>query len=110
MLKHLLAGAAALALANAAYAETYAIQAGHLIVDAAQAERGPSTVVVENGRITRIDNGFTAPPGAIVIDQRCATYPAIRLPRGMPPRKASMKIDITRPRISSLVVSCTSEL
>ena len=73
MLKHLLAGAAALALANAAYAETYAIQAGHLIVDAAQAERGPSTVVVENGRITRIDNGFTAPPGAIVIDQRSRT-------------------------------------
>jgi imidazolonepropionase-like amidohydrolase len=73
MLNHLLAGAAALATANAAHAETYAIQAGRLIVDAAQAERGPSTVVVENGRITRIDNGFTAPAGAIVVDQRTRT-------------------------------------
>ena len=65
MLNHLLAGAAALATANAAHAETYAIQAGRLIVDAAQAERGPSTVVVENG--------FTAPAGAIVVDQRTRT-------------------------------------
>jgi hypothetical protein len=46
MLKHLLVGAAALAFAaTAANAETYAIQAGRLIVDAAQAERGPSTVI-----------------------------------------------------------------
>src|SRR5438270_5520829 len=73
MLKHLLAGAAALAFATAATAETYAIQAGRLIVDAAQAERGPSTVIVENGRISRIDNGFTAPAGAIVVDQRAHT-------------------------------------
>jgi imidazolonepropionase-like amidohydrolase len=73
MLKHLLAGAAALAVASIANAETYAIQAGHLIVDAAQAQRGPSTVVVENGRISRIDNGFTTPAGAIVIDERSRT-------------------------------------
>ena len=73
MLKHLLAGAAALVAATAANAETYAIQAGHLIVDAAQAERGASTVIVDNGRISRIDNGFTAPAGAIVIDERSRT-------------------------------------
>ena len=73
MIKQLLAGAAALALAGAANAETYAIQAGHLIVDAAQAERGASTVIVDNGRITRIDNGFTAPAGAIVVDERNRT-------------------------------------
>jgi imidazolonepropionase-like amidohydrolase len=73
MLKHLLAGAAALAVASAAQAETYAIQAGHLIVDAAQPERGASTVIVENGRISRIDSGFTAPAGAIVVDQRSRT-------------------------------------
>jgi imidazolonepropionase-like amidohydrolase len=73
MLKHLLAGAAALALATVANADTYAIQAGHLIVDAAQAERGASTVIVENGRIARVDNGFTAPPGAIVVDERSRT-------------------------------------
>jgi imidazolonepropionase-like amidohydrolase len=73
MIKHLLAGAAALALAGAANAETYAIQAGHLIVDAAQAERGPSTVIVDNGRIVRVENGFTAPAGAIVVDERART-------------------------------------
>src|SRR2546423_2768664 len=73
MLRHLLTGAAALVLATAANAETYAIQAGRLIVDAAQPERGPSTVVVENGRISRIDSGFTAPAGAIVVDEHNMT-------------------------------------
>jgi len=55
----LLVGSATLALATAAHAETYAIQAGKLIVDAAQPARGNSTVIVENGRISRIDSGFT---------------------------------------------------
>src|SRR6478672_12691126 len=73
MLGKLFAGAAALAMAAQADAETYAIQAGHLIVDAAQAERGNSTVIVENGRIARIESGFTAPNGAIVVDQRSRT-------------------------------------
>jgi imidazolonepropionase-like amidohydrolase len=73
MLKALLVGAAALAVATSASAETYAIQAGRLIVDAAQAERGASTVIVDNGRISRIDAGFTAPAGAIVIDERSRT-------------------------------------
>jgi imidazolonepropionase-like amidohydrolase len=73
MLKALLAGSAALSIAAAANAETYAIQAGHLIIDAAQPARGNSTVVVDNGRISRIDNGFTAPPGAIVVDERSRT-------------------------------------
>ncbi|MES2135745.1 MAG: amidohydrolase family protein [Pseudomonadota bacterium] len=73
MLKHLLAGAAALAVASAANAETYAIQAGRLIVDAAQPARGASTIIVDNGRISRIDNGFTAPAGAIVVDERSKT-------------------------------------
>jgi imidazolonepropionase-like amidohydrolase len=73
MFKQLLAGAAALAMTATADAATYAIQAGHLIVDAAQPARGASTVVVDNGRITRIDNGFTAPAGAIVVDERSRT-------------------------------------
>src|SRR5690242_19150289 len=73
MIKHLLAGAAALAFAAAAEAETYAIQAGRLITDAAQPERGPSTVIVENGRISRIESGFTAPAGAMVVDERNRT-------------------------------------
>jgi imidazolonepropionase-like amidohydrolase len=73
MLKHLLAGAAALVTATVANAETYAIQAGRLIVDAAKPPRGASTVIVENGRISRIDDGFTAPAGAIVVDERSKT-------------------------------------
>ena len=73
MIKALLAGAAALATAAAAHAETYAIQAGRLIVDAAQPARGNSTVIVENGRIARIENGFTAPAGAVVLDERART-------------------------------------
>ncbi len=73
MLKTLLAGVAALAMAGIAHAETYAIQAGRLIVDAAQPARGNSTVVVENGRVSRIESGFTAPAGAIVVDERSRT-------------------------------------
>jgi imidazolonepropionase-like amidohydrolase len=73
MLRALLAGAAALALATAATAQTYAIQAGRLIVDAAQPARGNSTVLVEKGRISRIDSGFTAPTGAVVVDERGKT-------------------------------------
>ena len=73
MIKTLLAGAAALAFASSAQAETYAIEAGHLIVDAALAERGPSTIIVEHGRIARIESGFTAPAGAIIVDERNRT-------------------------------------
>jgi len=73
MYKYLLAGAAALSIAAAANAETYAIQAGRLIVDAAQPARGNSTVIVDNGRIARIEPGFTAPAGAIVVDERSRT-------------------------------------
>ncbi len=73
MLKALLAGAAALVAASSVSAETYAVQAGRLIVDAAQPARGNSTVIVENGRISRIEAGFTAPPNAIVVDERSRT-------------------------------------
>jgi imidazolonepropionase-like amidohydrolase len=73
MLKRLLTGAAALSVAAIANAEPYAIQAGRLIVDAAQPARGNSTVIVDKGRIVRIDSGFTAPPGATVVDERSRT-------------------------------------
>ncbi|GAA4751087.1 amidohydrolase family protein [Sphingomonas daechungensis] len=72
MLK-LLAAVVAIATASTASAETYAIQAGRLIVDAAKPARGASTVIVENGRITRIEDGFTAPTGATVVDERSRT-------------------------------------
>jgi imidazolonepropionase-like amidohydrolase len=64
---------AALALTSAAHAETFAIQAGRLITDASLPARGPSTVIVENGRIVRIEDGATAPAGATVIDMRTKT-------------------------------------
>ena len=64
---------AAALLSSAASAETYAIQAGRLIVDASQPARGPSTVIVENGRIARIEAGATAPAGATVVDMRGKT-------------------------------------
>lgn len=73
MLKTLFAGATALASAATVNAATYAIQAGHLVVDAAQPERGNSTVIVDNGHIARIEPGFTTPAGAIVIDERTKT-------------------------------------
>ncbi len=38
-----------------------------------QPARGNSTVIVENGRISRIEAGFAAPPGAIVVDERNRT-------------------------------------
>ena len=73
MRKYLLAGAAAFAAATSANAETFAVQAGRLIVDASKPALGPSTVIVENGRVKAIDSGFTAPTGAIVVDQREST-------------------------------------
>jgi imidazolonepropionase-like amidohydrolase len=64
---------AALVASAAASAQTYAVQAGKLIVDAARPAQGPSTIIVENGRIARIENGFVAPEGATVVDQRSRT-------------------------------------
>ena len=62
--------AAAMLLFNgAAHAETYAIQAGRVIVDAAKPALGPSTITVTDGRITAIEPGATAPTGATVVDE-----------------------------------------
>ena len=72
MLKSIAAVALAL-VTSAAQAETYAIQAGRLIVDAAAPERGPSTVIVTDGRVMRIEEGATAPAGATVVDLRDKT-------------------------------------
>ncbi len=64
---------AALLAATAANAEIFAIQAGRLITDAAKPARGPSTVIVENTRVARIEDGLTAPAGATVVDMRTKT-------------------------------------
>ena len=72
MLKPVVAATLAL-LASAASGKTYAVQAGHVIVDAAAPERGASTIIVTDGRVTRIDDGTTAPAGAIVVDMHDKT-------------------------------------
>ena len=73
MIGKLLGAVALAAMSTTANAEMFAIQAGRLIVDAAKPARGPSTLIVDNGRIVRIDDGVTAPAGATVIDQRGRT-------------------------------------
>ena len=73
MKKQFVAGVAALMLASAAQAETFAIQAGRLIVDAAKPALGPSTVIVTDGRITAIESGAAAPAGATIVDMRSDT-------------------------------------
>lgn len=73
MIRNIAAALLLAASAAVAQAETYAIQAGRLIVDAAQPERGPSTVIVTDGRIIAIQPGAVAPAGATVVDQRGRT-------------------------------------
>lgn len=49
------------------------VHAGRLLDRPGQAPRGPSTVVIRDGRIVEVRDGFVAPsafPGATVIDQR----------------------------------------
>jgi imidazolonepropionase-like amidohydrolase len=59
---------ATLAAASAQAAPTY-IHAGRLIDVPGKAVRGPSTIIVDNGRIVSVSDGLTAPePGATVID------------------------------------------
>ena len=57
----------------AAGAEVVAIQAGRVVVDAAKPALGPSTVVVENGRIRSVEAGAVAPDGARIVDVRDKT-------------------------------------
>jgi imidazolonepropionase-like amidohydrolase len=55
-------------------AETLAIKAGHVIIDAALPARGASTIIVTDGRITAInDAAVPIPEGATVIDQSTRT-------------------------------------
>ena len=65
--------ATALLVSTTTHAEIFAIQAGRLIVDAAKPALGPSTVIVENNRIVRIERGATAPAGATVVDMSSKT-------------------------------------
>lgn len=62
-----------MAFAAPASAETVAIQAGRLITDASKPARGASTLVVDNGKIIRVEDGFTTPSGARIVDQKTKT-------------------------------------
>lgn len=68
------AAIAALTAAGATAAPTY-IHAGRLIAVPGQAVRGPSTVVVDEGRILSVQDGHVAPAeaGATVVDLRDKT-------------------------------------
>ena len=68
------AAIAALAAAGATAAPTY-IHAGRLIAVPGQAARGPSTVVVDQGRIVAVQDGYASPaePGAAVVDLKDKT-------------------------------------
>lgn len=69
MKKYVLAAIIAAIAAAPVSAETYAIRAGRLIVDAAKPARGPSTVIVENGRILRVEDGHgPVPANAKLVD------------------------------------------
>ena len=65
---------ALVAFSAPAKAETIFIQAGHVITDASQPERGPSTITITDGRITSIVDGLVrTEPGAKVIDLTART-------------------------------------
>ena len=72
MRTRLLATAAALALAPAAFADT-AIHAGRLLDGSGGAARSQVTILVHDDRIVSVTPGFTAPQGADVIDLSNAT-------------------------------------
>lgn len=69
-MKKLVLAALAVAVAvPAVAAPSHAIRAGRVIVDAAKPARGASTIIVENGRILRIEDGHgPAPAGAAIVD------------------------------------------
>ncbi len=67
----LLAGAAAVSAAfsaQSAYAETTYIHAGSVIADASGEASGPATIIVTDGKIVSIEDGFVTPPeGAVMV-------------------------------------------
>jgi len=63
-------GAAALALSAQAVAQTTIIHAGRLLDRPGQPPRGASTLVIESGRIVRVETGHVSIPGATTVDLR----------------------------------------
>ena len=74
MLRRLFVAAALVSSASAAIAAPTYIHAGRLIAVPGKAPLGPSTIVVDNGRIVEIREGHAPPPaGATAIDLRDRT-------------------------------------
>jgi imidazolonepropionase-like amidohydrolase len=71
----MIGAAAAALLATGAHAAPTYIHAGRLIAVPGQAVRGPSTIIVDNGRILEVRDGHVAPAeqGAAVVDLRDKT-------------------------------------
>ncbi|MEO6114694.1 MAG: amidohydrolase family protein [Sphingomicrobium sp.] len=67
------AGVMAALLTTAAVAAPTYIHAGRLIAVPGQAVRGPSTIVVDGGRIVSVQEGHVAPAGATLIDLKDKT-------------------------------------
>lgn len=72
-MKKLLTGVCALAIAGAlsgvAYAETVFVQAGKLLADPATGKvETAKTLVLENGKVSKIVDGYVAEPGGKVVD------------------------------------------
>jgi len=82
---------------SSAAAQTFAIQADTVIVDPAAPARGASTIIVEKGKILRIEPGRTAPSGATVVDLGRSTL----LP-GLIDTHVHLTVDATIPRAQSL--------
>jgi len=74
MLRNLLFAAALATASSAALAAPTYIHAGRVIAVPGKAPLGPSTIVVDQGRIISVQQGHAAPPaGASVIDLRAKT-------------------------------------
>jgi imidazolonepropionase-like amidohydrolase len=73
-MKQLILGITLLALSSASSSEPIYIQAGRLIAVPGEAPHGPSTIVVDKGRIREVHDGFrAAPPNARLVDLRGKT-------------------------------------
>ena len=69
MMLRLIATTAALALVAPVHAETFVIHAGKLLDQPGQAPRGPATIIVTDGHIASVADGYQpAPAGARMID------------------------------------------
>ena len=74
MIRNLVTAAALAVAASAAVAAPTYVHAGRVIAVPGRAPLGPSTIIVDNGRIISVESGHAAPPaGATLVDLRSRT-------------------------------------